>query len=237
MSIMNMPPLPFLARIPGLDLTGLEFCYADARVWDGFTPGLFTLASSDPQALRPPGGPSNILHVTLATNFKVARFEASAHNAMLLELGSAIEAARFDLGDGSSSELPVKLKIHNSFFVPLAKWSMLLTGNYRCIEASAIRSIREAVHSDLAASRDIYNWVGRVCRALGARDSHLVPFEDYADAALSLTEPSSVARALASGATEIERVDLLVQSIAASKGMRNRSVDATVELVGSWLLR
>jgi hypothetical protein len=236
MSIMNMPPLPFLARIPGLDLNGLEFCYADARVWDGFTPGLFTLASSDPQALRPPGGPPNILQVTLATNFKVARFEDSAHTAMLLELGSAIEAARFDLGDGNSSELPVKLKIYNSFFVPLAKWSMLLTGNYRCIEANGIRSIREAVHSDLAASRDIYNWVGSVCRAIGARDAHLVPFEDYADATLSLTEPSSVARALASGATEIERVDLLVQSIAASKGMRNRSVDATVELVGSWLL-
>jgi len=32
MSIMNMPPLPFLARIPALDLRVLEFCYADARV-------------------------------------------------------------------------------------------------------------------------------------------------------------------------------------------------------------
>ena len=214
MSVMNMPPLPFLARIPGLDLNGLEFCYADARVWDGFTPGLFTLASSDPQAFRPSGGPPNILHVTLATNFKVARFEDAAHTAMLLELAGAIEAARFDLGDGNSSELPVKLKIHNSFFVPLAKWSMLLTGNYRCIEANGIRSIRDAVHADLATSRDIYNWVGNVCRAIGAKDTDLVPFEDYANAALSLAEPSSAARALAAGATDIERVDLLVQSIA-----------------------
>jgi hypothetical protein len=82
MSIMNMPPLPFLARIPDLDLSGLKSCYADARVWDGFTPGLFTLASSDPQAFRPSGSPPNILRVTLATNFKVPRFEDAAGNAM-----------------------------------------------------------------------------------------------------------------------------------------------------------
>jgi hypothetical protein len=237
MSIMNMPPLPFLARIPALDLNALEFCYADARVWDGFAPGLFTLASSDPQAFRPPGGPPNILQVTLATNFKVARFEDAAQTAMLLELGSAIETARFDLGYGSSSEVPVKVKVHDSVFVPLAKWSMLLTGNYRCIEAEGIRSIREVVHSDLAASRDIYDWVGSVLRAIGAHDADVVPFDDYAAAALSLTEPSSIARALVTGATEIERVDLLVQNIAALKGMRNQTVDATAELVDLWLLR
>ena len=235
MSIMNMPPLPFLARIPALDIDALEFCYADARVWDGFTQAAFTLASSDPQAFRAPDGPPNVLQVTLATNFKVARFEDSAHTAMLLELASAIEAARFDLG--SSSEVPVKLKVHDSVFVPLAKWSMLLTGNYRCIEAHGIRSIREAVHSDLAASRDIYDWVGSVLQAIGASDTDIVPFDNYADAALSLTAPSSIARALANGATEVERLDLLVQSIAASKGMRNQSVDATAELVDFWLLR
>jgi len=235
MSIMNMPPLPFLARIPALDLRVLEFCYADARVWDGFTPALFTLASSDPQAFRPPGGAPNVLQVTLATNFKVTRFEDSAHTAMLLELGSAIEAARFDLGDGSCSEVPVKLKVYDSVFMPLAKWSMMLTGNYRCIDAERIRSIRQAVHSDLTASRDIYDWVGDVLRALGAQEADIVPFDHYADAALSLTEPSSIARALAAGATEIERVDLLVQGIAILKGMRNQSVDAAVELVDFWL--
>jgi len=237
MSIMNMPPLPFLARIPGLDLDALEFCYTDPRVWDGFTPGLFTLASSDPQAFRPHGGPPNILQVTLATNFKVVRFEDSAHTAMLLELGSAIEAARLDLGDGSSSEVPVKLKVHDSVFMPLAKWSMLLAGNYRCIEAEGIRSIREAVHSDLAASRDIYDWVGSVLRAIGAHDADLVPFDAYAEAALSLNEPSAIARALATGATDIERADLLVQNIAAFKGMRNKSVDANAKLVDFWLQR
>jgi hypothetical protein len=237
MSIMNMPPIPYLARIPGLDLNAVEFCYADATVWHGFDPGLFTLASADPQTFCPSNGPSNVLQVTLATNFKVARFADNSHTSMLRELESAIESARIDLGDGAPSELPVKLKVHDSLLVPLCKWSMLITGNYRCIEANGVRSIREAVHSDIATSQDIYDWVQGLCRLLGASNADLVPFQRYADAAFRLTEPSSIARAVASGATEIERVDLLIQSIASSKGMRHDMVDATVELVGSWLLR
>jgi len=47
-----------------------------------------------------------------------------------------------------------------------------------------------------------------------------VPFEKYAAAALSLTRPSSAARALAGGATHIERTDRLVQAAGAQTGMR-----------------
>ena len=237
MSIMNMPPLPYFARIPGVDLKLLEPCYADPRVWDGFTPRLFTLASPDPQAFRPPEEPLNHLQVTLPTNFKVARFDDPASTAMLRQLEAAIEAVRFDPGDGPPVELPVKLKVHDSVFVPMAKWSMLLTGNYRCVGTDDMRSIREAVHSDLAASLAVYEWVGAVCRAIGASDADLVPFEKYANAALSLGKPSSAARALAGGATRIERVDLLVQTLAASRGMRNQTLDATVALVDDWLAR
>ena len=122
-------------------------------------------------------------------------------------------------------------------FVPLAKWSMLLAGNYRCMETQGIRSIRAAVHSDLAASRDIYDWVGSVLRAIGANDADIVPFDTYANAALNLTAPSSIARALANGATEVERLDLLVQTIAASKGMRHPSVNAITEYVDVCLSR
>ena len=43
---------------------------------------------------------------------------------------SEIEAIRYDTGDGAI-DLPAKLKVYNSIFVPLAKWAMLLTGNYR----------------------------------------------------------------------------------------------------------
>ena len=237
LSIMNMPPIPYLARIPNLDLNSLGFCYADPRIWDGFTPGAFTQASADPQAFRLPGGPANVLQVTLAANFKVARFDDSAHTSMLRDIETAIEAARLNLSDGGPSEVPVKLKVCDSVFVPLRKWSMMLTGNYRCLQDEGICSIREAVHSDLASSRQIYDWVNSVLRAIGAHDSDIVPFDDYAKAALDLTAPSSIARVLASNGTEIERVDLLVQTVAASRGLRNERVDAITELVDVWLRR
>jgi hypothetical protein len=131
--------------------------------------------------------------------------------------------------------LPVKLKVHDSVFVPLAKWSMLLAGNYRCVQKDGIRSIKDVVHSDIAASRAVYNWVGQLCLAMGATEHDLVPFDKYAQAALALITPSSAARALAAGAPHIERVDRLVQTIAAQHGRRSDVVDQTVALVDGWL--
>src|SRR3546814_15149967 len=52
LSIMNMPPLPYLKRIPGLDAAKLDGCYTNAHVWDRFDPDLMTLCSPDPQAFR-----------------------------------------------------------------------------------------------------------------------------------------------------------------------------------------
>jgi len=234
MSIMNMPPLPYLARIPGIDVATLRGAYTDPTVWDSFDPAYMTLCSPDPQAFRPPGEKTNVLQVRLPTNFKSARFVSDAHTAILRTLESGIDAARFDI-DGAPGELPVKLKVHDSVFVPLAKWSMLLAGNYRCVQQDGMRSIHDAVHGDIAQSRAAYEWVADLCRSLGAADRDLVPFEKYANAALSLASPSSAARALAAGATNIERVDRLVQTIAARKGMRSEEVDRTVELVDQWL--
>ena len=65
----------------------------------------------------------------------------------------------------------------------------------------------------------------------------MVPFEKYANAALSLESPSSAARALAAGAPRIERVDRLVQAIAAQRGLRLPALDETVALVDAWLVR
>ena len=62
-----------------------------------------------------------------------------------------------------------------------------------------------------------------------------MPFEKYANAAQSLLRPSSAARALFAGAPNIERVDRLVQTIAAQKGMQNPVVDETVALVDARL--
>jgi hypothetical protein len=234
MSIMNMPPLPYLARIPGLATEPLKPCFADASVWRNFDPKVFTLCSPDPQAFRPPEEKVNVLQVSLPTNFKAARFESDAHTQILRTMQDGIEKTQFDTGSGLV-ELPVKLKVHDSVFVPLAKWCMLLTGNYRCVQKDGMRAIKEAVHSDLAASRAVYDWVFQLCVKLGAAAEDLVPFEKYAAAANGLIRPSSAARALANGAQAIERVDMLVKTIAAAKGMKNDEVDRTVALVDTWL--
>jgi len=234
MSIMNMPPLPYLARIPGLDVKALRDCYTDPSVWDSFDPACMTLCSPDPQAFRPPEDKVNVLQVRLPTNFKSARFVSDAHTAILRQLENEIEASRFKVGD-RAVELPVKLKVHDSIFVPLAKWSMLLAGNYRCVQKDGMRSIKDSVHTDLEASREVYDWVKALCVSLGAEERDLVPFEKYAQAALSLQSPSSAARALAAGAPYIERVDRLVQTIAKLQGKRSEVVDRTVELVDGWV--
>jgi hypothetical protein len=234
MSIMNMPPLPYLARIPGLDVSKLRDCYTDASVWDNFDPKLMTLCSPDPQAFRPPEDKVNVLQVRLPTNFKAARFASDAHTQILRDLAADIEAARFDTGS-EKLELPVKLKVHDSIFVPLAKWSMLVAGNYRCVQKDAARSIKEAVHTDLEATRAVYNWVKKLCVSLGADEKDLVPFEKYAAAAQSLVTPSSAARALFAGAPNIERVDRLVKTIAAQRGESSAVLDETVKLVDARL--
>jgi hypothetical protein len=234
MSIMNMPPLPYLKRIPDLATDQLRSCFTDATVWNNFEPGLLTLCSPDPQAIRPPGEKINVLQVTLPTNFKAARFESDGPTAMLKQMQREIEGVRHDPGDGPI-DLPVKLKVHESIFVPLAKWAMLLTGNYRCVTKDAAIDIKDAVHGDVNASRSVYDWVCEVCRKLGAAPDDLVPFEKYAAAANDLVRPSSAARALFNGAPNIERTDRLVQMIGAQYGMRHPIVDQTVAEVDARL--
>src|SRR6476619_782393 len=217
LSIMNMPPLPYLKRIPALAEMDLEEAYTNAQVWERFKPGLVSLCSPDPQAFRPPEEAANVLHVGLPTNFKAAAFADEAHNKLLRELEADIDA--------------VTLKGCDSLFVPLAKWSMLLTGNYRCITPHEPQSIRDAVHGDLKLSQSIYDHVDGIARRLGADPADQVPFEKYAKAAESLLKPSSAARAVAGGAPFIERVDLLVKLISHQLGQPNPEIDRTVEIV------
>jgi hypothetical protein len=234
MSIMNMPPLPYVKRIPGLDYEALKPAYTDPTVWDNFDPGTLTLCSPDPQAIRPPEEKVNVLMVTLPTNFKVARFDSAKSTAILRRLESDIDAVRFDAPEGKI-ELPVKLRVHDSIFVPLAKWAMLLAGNYRCITQDGMRTAQEAVHSNLEEAKSVYNFVNDLCVKLGASPDDLVPFEKYAAAAQSLTRPASAARALQNGAPNIERADKLVQLIARQKGLSHPAIDAQVALVDSRL--
>ena len=234
MSIMNMPPLPYLARIPGISMDACRAAYTDPAVWENFDPATMTLCSPDAQAFRPPEDKVNVLQVRLPTNFKSARFVSDEHTAMLRTLEADIEAVRFDVG-GEAIELPVKLKVHESVFVPLAKWSMLMAGNYRCIQKDAMRPIKEAVHGNIEESRAVYQWVAKLCVSLGAAEADLVPFEKYANAAMGLANPSSAARALFGGAHNIERVDRLVQAVGAQKGMKNAVIDDVVAMVDARL--
>jgi hypothetical protein len=234
MSIMNMPPLPYVKRIPGLNYDALKPAYTDPSVWDSFDPAWITLNSPDPQAIRPPDEKVNVLLVTLPTNFKVARFDDEKATAMLRQLQEEIEAIRYDTPEGKI-ELPVKLKVYESIFVPLAKWAMLLAGNYRCITKDGMRTAQEAVHGDIETARSVYNFVFDLCVRLGAKPDDLVPFEKYAAAAQSLTRPASAARALQNGAPNIERADKLVQLIARQKGLSHPVIDAIVALVDARL--
>lgn len=236
LAIMNMPPLPYLRRIPGLAVEPLKQCFADPGVWEDFEPDLVTLASPDPQAFRPPDQAKNFLQVGLPTNFKAARFAADEHTQMLRDLEADIEAVRYDAGDGAL-EIPVKLRVHDSLFVPLAKWPMLLTGNYRCIQRDDMIAIRAAVHGDVDESRRMYAWARDLCVRLGASEDDLVPFEKYAKAAEGLAKPSSAARALFAGATDIERVDCLIKQIAHQQGLQSNAVDEIVTLVDERLQR
>jgi hypothetical protein len=213
---MNMPPLPYLKRIPALAKMQLEEAYTNAAVWERFEPDLVSLCSPDPQAFRPPEEAANVLHVGLPTNFKAASF--------------ADDAVRLD-----GQDVPVKLKVFDSMFVPLAKWSMLLTGNYRCITPQEPQSSRDAVHGDILLSQSIYDHVDVIAQRLGADPTDQVPFEKYATAAQSLLKPSSAARAVAGGAPSIARVDLRVKLISHQLGAPHAEIDRTVQIVNQKL--
>jgi hypothetical protein len=74
-----------------------------------------------------------------------------------------------------------------------------------------------------------------LCVSLGAAAEDLVPFEKYAAAATQLSSPSAAARALGAGATNIERVDRIVQTLGARQSLRHPVVDDTVALIDARL--
>jgi hypothetical protein len=232
LSLMNMPPLPYLRRLATIETGPLESAYTDPRVWDPFDPQHVTLCSPDPQAYRPPDEPANVLKVSLATNFKAAAFDYPPHNLTLSQLAADIDKVRLD-----GVDVPVKLRMHASPYVPLAKWPMLVTGNYRCVTIGAPVSIRDVVHANIDLSRKIFTLVSSIAVRTGAEPDQLVPFEKYAAAAQQLSNPSSVARALGAGATAIERADKLIQRIGRQFGLGHPVIDRTVSLIDTVVAR
>jgi len=225
LSLMNMPPVPYLKRL-GIDTGALDHAFTNVRIWDRFDPQAMTLCSPDPQAVRPANEPANVLQVNLATNFKTAKFGMPEHNALLNALADDIEHVRL-----GGADVPVKLRVHASPFVPLAKWPMLMTGNYRCVTPGHPVAIREAVWSDPVLSREIYSCVEAIVLRIGADRDDLVTFDKYAAAAEQLARPSSVARALAEGASAVERVDRLIQAVGRQTGITHPAIDRIVNLV------
>ena len=72
-SVMNIPPLPYLKRIGTIDAGAAEAAFSKYGVWDRFDPQLMTLCSPDPQATRPIDEPPNVLQVNL-NQFQSRRF-------------------------------------------------------------------------------------------------------------------------------------------------------------------
>jgi hypothetical protein len=79
MSIMDMPPPPYLPRIPRLDVASLEHCYTDPGVWRSFGKELMTLCSADAARFAPEGEPAA---GQAANHFRTAPFENDSHTAV-----------------------------------------------------------------------------------------------------------------------------------------------------------
>jgi len=234
LSIMNLAPPPFLARLSIMD--SLDGVYHSRAVWDGFDPQKITLASPDPQAIRPDPASPGQLQVTLPSNFKAAPFALAEDQALLRRLAADMSHLEVDV-DGHAVRPPVALIASTSLFVPLAKWPMLLAGNCRCVMPHGIRTIAEAVHADLDASAAIYSQVQRLAVTLGAGEQDLVRFSSYAKAAARLTRPSSLARGLEAGSVQVERIDLLVRGLMMAQGMEIDVIDQVVGVVDMRIAR
>ena len=232
MSIMNMPPLPYVKRIPGLDYAALEPAYTDARVWDNFDPRCLTLCSPDPQAIRPPDEKVNVLMVTLPTNFKVAKFDDEKGTAILRQLEKEIDAVRFDPGDGTQDRAAgeaARPRLRSSCRWPNGRCCSPATTaasprtacgprRRRCTPTSRPRA-RSTTSCSTSASSSAPR------RPISCRSRNTPPRRR------SLVRPASAARALQNGAPNIERADKLVQLIAKQKGLSHPAIDAQVALV------
>ena len=226
MSIMNMPPLPYVKRIPGLDYDALKPAYTDPTVWDNFDPGLLTLCSPDPQAIRPPDEKVNVLLVTLPTNFKVREVRQREGQRILRQLEKDIDAVRFDprrrqdrtAGEAARARLDLRAARQ---MVDAARRQLSLhhqgrhahRARKRCTPTSKSRA-RCTISCSTSASSSALR------RPIWCRSRNMPPRRR------ACTRPASAARALQNGAHNIERADKLVQLIAKQKGLSHPVIDA-----------
>lgn len=233
-SIMNMPLPNYLAASLGITLSDeLLGIYHNPALWTGFDPALFTAASPDPQVIRTPTEDWLQLDVTLPSNLKIAPFRNQPAQNILQRLAGDLDVTMVER-DGNKIFPRLRLIAHPSNYVPLAKWPMLLTGNFRCFREGPPVSIAQAVLEDVETSSSIYAWVSALCTDLigsevALHENTFVPFERYCEAAVALSYPSSIARGIANGATRVERVDKLIQLLGRTRGENHPAVDAIVK--------
>lgn len=227
LSIMNLPPRCYLERIESLDPAAFAGVYASDAVWQKFARGKMSVTSPDAQAVRLDPAKPGELSVTLPSNFKAAPFADPQDQLLLETVANAV--SRLNVAHrGASIRPPVSMVAKSSLFTPLAKWPMLLSGNYRCLTPDGTRSIADAVLTDEALSRAIFGQVFDLLIALGASPHDLVDFDSYRQASAGLTRPSSLARALSAGAVAVERVDRLVANLMHLHGMVSGQIDEIV---------
>ena len=234
LSLMTLPPPPFLARLGTVPLSAIEGVFSAQETWALLDPALVSVASPDAQALRLDRARPGVLTVTLASNFKAAPFADAAAQLLLERLARDMSHLQVQAGE-KLVRPPVALIAASSLHVPLAKWPMLLAGNCRSITETGPRPIADAVHADLPASHALYDAVSDVVLRLGASRADLVPFDAYARAAAQLARPSSLARALESGAANVERIDRLVLNLMRHFDQDDRSVAKISSLIDELL--
>ncbi len=234
LSILNLPPRCYLERLGTIDPDAFEGVYASDEVWQMFARGKMSVTSPDAQAVRHDPSRPGELAVTLPSNFKAAPFADTQDQLLLETVANDISRLKV-LHQGIIIRPPVSMLARSSLFAPLAKWPMLLAGNYRCLTAKGTRSIAEAVQSDEAVSAAIFGQVCDLLVAMGARPEDIVDFASYRQASASLSRPSSLARALANGALAVERVDRLVCNLMHLHGIAPDPIEHIVATVDDHL--
>ena len=136
----------------------------DASVWDNFEPG-----HADPVQPRPAGDPPARREDQRAAGHLADQFQGRPGSTptnppRCCARWRRTSRRRATIRATARSSCRSSCKVHDSIFVPLAKWAMLLTGNYRCVTEDGAIDIKDAVHRDLETSRSVYNWVLRRLR-------------------------------------------------------------------------
>lgn len=227
-AVMNMPPLPFLSRDSAFQPSKFIHAYRSAPTWSQISERRVTATSPDPQAFRDdPDRPGRLL-VTLASNFKFAPFDSQDDQRLLTSITRLASRVTAPWG-----RVPVNFLTRSSIFTPLTKWPMLITGNCRCVREQGVSPlpISEVVSRDRDQSQILYTSINNALIKVGVPVSILVPFEKYLIASARLSRPSSIALALESGATDVERIDLMVQALLSLHDDNNTAANLVADIV------